>query len=339
MKITTDPLQYCRTVPNGMRAVLLYGPNRLVIQECVQFLQKAFLPEDKNDFSVVTVTPDQLKQNPTLIADELSSFGFFASNKLIHIKEADDPVLKFIQPALELPNAGHFLVIEAEELSPRSALRQWGEKTNDVACLACYMLDGAKLIRFVQDQFIAQGAKISGDAVALIIDRLGNDLSALKNLVPQLMDFVGGKNPVITIDHIEALLVDQAEQEMDGVTQSVADRNMAVLDRALHNLAASDVSMVAVLRMLQYYFYRLRLVHAAVHNGKSAEEGMAQLKPPVFFKMKTSFQRHLRSWNLAQIDEALSEFTALEAACKKTGTPELNLVQFRLMRLCLRKSA
>lgn len=339
MKITTDPLQYCRTLPKGMRAVLLYGPNRLVIQEAVTLLQQAFLPEDKNDFSVVTVTPDRIKQNPTLLADEMSSFGFFASNKLIHIKETEDATLKAIQAAMELPGAGHFLVIEAGELPPRSALRQWGEKTKDVACLACYMLEGAKLARFVQDQFAAQNARISGDAVALVIDRLGNDLSALKNLVPQLADFVGGQNPVITLEHIEALLVDQAEQEMDGMVQAVADRNMAVMDRALHNLSASDISMVAVLRMLQYYFYRLRQAHAAVHNGKSPEEAMATLKPPVFFKMKTPFLRHLRNWNLAQIDMALAEFLALEAACKKTGTPELNVVQYRLMRLCLRKQA
>lgn len=337
MKITTDPLQYCRTIPNGMRAILLYGPNRLMVKECIASLQKAFLPQDKNDFSVVTITPDQLKQNATLIADEMSSFGFFASNKFIHIKDAEDSTLKSIQAALELPGAGHFLVIEADELSPRSSLRQWGEKTGDVSCLACYMLDGAKLMRFVQDQFTAQGAKISSDAVLLLIDRLGNDLSPLKNLIPQLMDFVGGN--AITLDHIEALLVDQAEQEMDGVTQSVADRNMPVLDRALHNLAASDVSMVAVLRMLQYYFYRLRTAHAAIHNGKSPEEAMAALKPPVFFKMKTPFLRHLRNWNLKQVDDALAEFIMLEAACKKTGTPELNFVQYRLMRLCLRKNA
>lgn len=337
MKIPGDPLQYCRTIPKGMNAVLLYGPNAMLISECVQLLQKAFLPEEKNDFSIVTVTPDQLKHNPTLIADELSSFGFFATQKFIHIKDGDDGITRPLQDALEIPNAGHFLVIDAGELTPRSALRAWGEKAKDVACLACYTLDGPKLLRFVQDQFVQQGAKISTDAVTLVCERLGNDLSALKNLVPQLMDYVGGKNPVITIEHIESMLVDQAEQEMDSVTQAVADRDMKTLDHALHSLSASDVSMIAVLRILQNYFYRLRTVHAAAANGDNPETAMQQLKPPVFFKMKTPFMRHLRSWNTAQIDDALSEFVAMEAACKKTGTPELNFVHFRLMRLCLRK--
>lgn len=316
---------------------MLYGPNSAMIEECVALLKKSFLPQDSNDFSIVTMTPEQLKQDPAALADEMGSFGFFASSKFIHIRDADDPVLRPVQSALELPNAGHFLVLSAGELTPRSALRQWAEKAPDVACIPCYMLEGPRLARFVQDRFTQHGARIASDAITLIIERLGTDLSALGNLVPQLIDYAGTKPPVITAEHVEALLVDQTEQEMDSVTQAVADRALPALDYALHNLVASDVSLIAVLRVLQNYFYRLRLVRAAVANGENSEEAIKQLRPPVFFKMKTAFMRHLRNWSLEQIDEALSEFIALEAACKKTGTPELDLVHYRLIRLCLRK--
>ena len=340
MKITGDPLHYCRAVPKTVRAVVLYGPNRMLIGEAIAVLQKNFFAGmEKNDFSIVTITPEQLKQNPTALADEVASFGFFAAQKFIHLKNGDDVFVKPLQDALSLPQAGHFIVIEAGELTPKSVLRAWAEKAPDIACMACYMMEGAALQRFVQAQFQQQGARVSNDAALMIMDRMGNDLSALATLIPQLMDYAGTAQPQINLEHVEALLVDQSEQALESVTQAVADKNAAALDRALHNLDAGGTSMIAVLRVLQNYFYRLRSVQAALKNGEALDGALMKLRPPVFFKMKAAFSRHLRAWPLPAIDTALQEFVQLEAACKKTGTPELSLVQFRLLRLCLKKSA
>lgn len=333
MKITTDPLAYCRQLPATLRAVLLYGPNKSLAQEGVALAQKSFLKDEKNDFSVTVVTPDLLKQNPTLLGDELSSYGFFATKKLVHIKNADDVILRPLQEALTAPDAGHFIVIEADELGPKSTLRAWAEKSPDVAALACYMLEGANLQRFIANQFQQQNARISNDAVMLIIDRLGNDLSPLKNVIAQLISFAGGDQPAITIDHVEALLVDQAEQEMDILIQAVADANMPQLDRALHTLESSGTAIVAILRSLQYYFYRLRTMQVSLSNGEDLDSLMKRMR--IFFKLQPVMKRHLRNWNITRIDGALTEFTRLEAACKKTGTPELLLVHHRLMRLSL----
>lgn len=333
MKVTTDPLQYCRAIPKGIRAVLLYGPNTALIEEGVALAKKSVLTEEQNDFSVVTVTPETLKHNPNIIAEELSSYGFFASKKLLHLKDADDPFVKPMQSALTEPDAGHFVVIQAEELGPKSALRAWAEKANDVAAIACYMLEGANLARFVQTQFQQSNARINSDATQMLIDRLGNDLTPLKNLIQQLISFVGGENPQITADHVEALLVDQAEQEMDVVIQAVAEANMPQLDRALNTLHDSGTAMVAVLRSLQYYFYRLRQIQLALRDGEDFKMLMKRMR--VFFKQEPAIKRQLRTWPVTRIDQALTEFTRLEAACKKTGTPELLLVHHRLMRLAL----
>lgn len=333
MKITTDPLQYCRAIPKGMRAILLYGPNTALIEEAIAQAKKSFLSEDQNDFSVVTTTPSELKQNPSFLAEELSSYGFFASKKLLHIKDADDAIVKQLQGAMDEPDAGHFIVIQGDELGPKSTLRAWAEKAKDAASLACYMLEGANLQRFIQAQFQQQNARISNDATTLIIDRLGNDLTPLKNIIGQLISYVGGDAPNIQIDHVEALLVDQSEQELDMVVQAVADANMPQLDRAINTLNDSGMTMIAVLRALQNYFYRLRVIHLALNDGEDFKLLMKRLR--VFFKQEPSIKRQLRTWPLSRVDGALNEFTRLEAACKKTGTPELLLVHHRLMRLAL----
>lgn len=332
MKVTGAPLIYCSKPMPGMLGVLLYGPNTLLIQECIAALRKHFLPEDDNAMAHVTVTSDMLKQNPLILADELSSFGFFATKKLIHIKDADDSFLKPLQSALSLPDAGHVLIMEAAELGPKSGLRGWAEKATDIAALACYMMEGQALHRFVQDRFKEKGAIISGEGIILLIDRLGNEIASLSNVINQLIDYAG-HDATIHVEHVEALLIDQAEQGLDKLVQAFADGTLPQMDRVLYQLHAEGVSMVAVLRMLQTYFYRLRLVQAEIKNGLSFEDSVKRLRPPIFFKAKPAFSKHLRRWDMIRLDQALIEFQKLEAACKKTGTPELELVQQRLIAL------
>lgn len=339
MKVTGDPLQYSRALPKQLRAVLFYGPNQPVKTEAIAIIRKNFLGADEDDFAVVTMTPERLKNDPTAIADEMSSFGFFAAKKLIHVKGADDSVVRAIQAALDSPDAGHFLIVEADELTPKSALRAWGEKAENAAAIPCYMLEGAALVKFIQNQFQQQNIRVTNDACALLVERMGGDVSGLKNQIEQLRLYAGRDTDIITDQHVGELFVDQAEQEMDNVVQAVANQDAATLDRVLPVLYESGTAMVAVLRSLQYYFYRLRTVQAAIESGTSPDTALMQLRPPVFFKAKPAFTRHLRMWPMARIDMALQEFMALEAACKKTGTPELILVQHRLTRLCLLKKA
>lgn len=338
MKIT-DPLSFAAKPPSHLRAALIYGPNRALVAETVQTLRKTYLPNGHDDFSFVVLTPEDLKTTPTRLADELSSFGFFAGKKVLHLKNAGDGILKAALDALSMPDAGHFLIIEAEELTPKSTLRAWAEKADEAASIACYALEGAALSRFVTAQFQKQNAAITSDALTILLDRLGTDLSPLNGVIAQLIDYVGGEKPVIKPEHVDAMLVDQAEQETDEVVQSLADGNLAKLDRALNNLHEAGTSMVGVLRSLQSYFYRLRGVQVAVKNGATQEDALKMLRPPIFFKAKPGFIRHLRNWPLPRLDAALNEFVALETACKKTGTPELALVQMRLIALSKAKIA
>lgn len=332
MKITGDPLRFCAAPAKETRAILLYGPNNALIGEATLTLKNHLFPKGADDFAHVVINADELKDNPSRLADELASFGFFAAKKLVHIKGAGDTMTKAIQDALSLPDAGHFLLVEAEALGPKSPLRSSAEKSDVMASVPCYEFDAAALSRFVQMQFQKQETMIDGQATLLLIDRLGGDVSVLPGVIAQLKDYVGGDKPSVKLEHVEAMLVDQAEHEMELAVQSIADVKTAEMDRILYGLHESGTSMVAVLRALQYYFYKLRSVQAEIKNGTSQDAALAQLRPPLFFKTKPHFIRHLRNWPLERIDRMLATCLYLEGECKKTSTPEMPLVQQHLLR-------
>ena len=333
MKISGDPLRFCAAPDKNVRVILLYGPNRALIEEAVATAKQKLLPKDADDFAHVVLDGDAVQRNPQLLLDEWASFGFFAAKKLIHIKEAGDGLSRLLAEATTLPDAGHMLLLEAGILGPKSTLRAWAEKAETAASVPCYEFDGPALTRFIQAQFQKYNAAIDGDAVAMLIDRLGGDMSMLQGVIAQSIDYVGGDKPKITLPDIEKLLVDQADQELDWLVQSVADSKADVLDRALHGLHDSGVTMIAITRALQNYFYRLRTVQAQTKSGMSQEAALAQLRPPLFFKLKPHFVRHLSRWPMERIDRVLAECLYLESQCKKTGTPEVALVQQRLLRV------
>jgi DNA polymerase-3 subunit delta len=333
MKVSGDPLRFCAAPPKGLRAALVYGANRALQDKVVETLQQKLFPKGLDDFSAIILNYGELKSQPDLLGTELSSFGFFASEKCILIKDAEDGLTKILQEAMNLPPAGHFLILLADALGTKSSLRAWAEKTDLVASLPCYEFDQAALIQFIDGRFKTHGRAIDRDAVALIADRLGNDLAPLPMLIQQIDDYISDPAKRISYDDIATLMVDQSEQDMEQLIQAIADKNVSSCDRILHTLVESGTSIIAITRSLQYYFYRLRLAQAHIKDGSTQEEALAQLRPPLFFKLKPIFTRHLHKWPLGKIDRLLAECLYIESQCKKTGTPETALFQQRFLRL------
>lgn len=335
MKLSGDPLRFCAAPDKAFRAALIYGGNSLLIAESIRLLQESWLPAEKNDFALTVFDGDDIKSNPTLLIDEMTSFGFFASQKVILVKNAGDTTTRIAQEALALPDAGHRLILQADILGTKSTLRAWAEKetVKDVACLPCYEFEGPSLVRFVQGQFQRHGATITADAVTWLADRLGPELSSLDGTIAQLMDYVGGEKPAITLQHVEALLVDQAEHQIDALIQAIAESQAGLFDRILYSLVDSGTSLVTVIRYVQNYFYRLRTIQALIADGSTAEQAIAQLRPPLFFKLKPAILRQYRTWPLEKIDRLLAECLFVESQLKKTGTPEVALFQQRFLRV------
>lgn len=339
MKISGDPMQFAQNPPvkGGLCGVLIYGPNAALADTVADTLRRVLLPQNADDFANVVLDGDTLKADAGPFVDEMMTSGFFAAQKVVTVKNASDSMTRTVQDVLDMPHAGHFFILQADALTPKSSLRALAEKSDRVAALACYELDGVALNRFIIDRFRDRGASITSDGAALIANRLGGDMSVLNTLADQLVLYAGGDKPTISPSHVESLLVDQAEQALDDAVRAVADRDAAAFDRIVTTMAQSGESMIGPLRAMQYYFYKLRGAAADIASGADTESALAKIRPPLFFKTKPVFTRHLRTWSLPLLDRVLRELLYLESQCKKTGTPEAALVQQRLLPLLLKK--
>lgn len=110
-------------------------------------------------------------------------------------------------------------------------------------------------------------------------------------------------------------------------------------DKALSLAYEEGVAPVGLLRVLLAELQRLRVAAGAIAEGASAQEAMAAMRPPVFFKRQTLVGKALRLWPLPALDQALSAALTAEAACKTTRVPEHDYCRQTMLALALRARA
>jgi len=66
---------------------------------------------------------------------------------------------------------------------------------------------------------------------------------------------------------------------------------------------------------------RLQLAVSMVDRGDTPERAVKSLRPPVFFKRNTQFQRQMQSWSAVGIGRAIELALRAELSCKSTGMP------------------
>mgnify|MGYP002279672751 CR=1 FL=1 len=70
-----------------------------------------------------------------------------------------------------------------------------------------------------------------------------------------------------------------------------------------------------------------------VEAGRSADQAIKSLRPPVIFKQAERFRGQLRRWPPDRLAAALDLLTAAEMDCKTTGLPAEAICGRALMRI------
>jgi DNA polymerase-3 subunit delta len=316
---------------DNAQAVLFYGPNQTLLQQRLQMALKTWLPQGDDGFNLTTITPDQLKSTPTLIGDELATLSFFGGRKVIIFKDADDKHAPLIKGALDGHDTEHRLIVLAGELSPRSPLRAWSEEAKNAAALPCYDFEARDIARILQQQAQGKQVKLDRDAVDMLSQLLGTQAEMIPNTLDKLIDYAGTVPATITGDMVRLCCVDQVEATADDIIQHVMDGDVRGLQRQIGSYYAAGESSVGLLRIMQNYLYRLQMAQVLIAKGSSPDQALGQLKPPVFFKQKPLFTRHLQRWPLRKLEQGLQGLMETEGQCKQSGAPDELLVRQRLL--------
>ena len=324
---------FIRSPDPAMRAILVFGPDNGLVRERVLKLAKTVLADLSDPFRVAELTPAALKDDPARLADEAAAMALTGGRRVIMVRDGADTIAGLFQSFLSNPVGDALIVVEAGELGPRSTLRKLFEGADNACALASYADEGASLQQVIAEELKSSGLVAEPDAMAFLMDHLGGDRRLTRSELQKLALYMGQPGRISLEDAI-ACVGDTAALSMDDLTLATADGDHATAQRVLDRLFREGTNAVAVLRSLSRHFQRLHFAAGLMAQGRSAEQAMNALKPPVIFKAAERVRRQLARWPADRLGLALERLIEAEIDCKTTGMPAEEICSRAVMGLC-----
>lgn len=308
----------------GYRVYLVYGPDAGMVRENTNKLLRAFVPDATNPFSISALESSVLAKDAARLSDEMASQSLLGGRRCVHVQDAGDEIFGVVDRLLKnLPPGDNVAVIEAGELEKRSKLRARIEEDEHAMALPCYPEEGAALESRIKSILQEQGFTAAREALTRLATLLPPDRIGMRLELEKLVTYaLNDPKKMITPQMVELCLSDGGEQDVDEAVMAAASGEAAKLERQLRRLREGGAQPVALLRGAQRQVLRLYEARAKMDaEGRSADEVMKSLRPPVFFKQEAAFRNQLRRWSPLRLERALAMLLKAEALVKSSNLP------------------
>ena len=323
MKLHSAMLKPFLSLPDpAVRAVLVYGSDNGQVCEVLDDLTTAMVANSQDPFRVSNLTAAAIRKDPTLLSDAVTTVPLTGGRRVVRIHEADDTITNIIEKYLYTLNSNSsdafVVVIAAGTLGKASKLRRLFEAAStNVIAIPCYPDNPQTLEALIHGTLQQCGLRGERKAVAYLVERLGGDRLQTRSELEKLALYAWRDGHTVTLRDAMACIGDSTEPSLQSLAMAVADGHSALTERLYERLILEGMTPVGVLRALAHHFRRLYMATVIMTgDNRRAEEAMATLKPPPFFKLKNRFRAQLCVWSELQLLEVLNMLLYAEIQCK-----------------------
>lgn len=336
MKLAAKQIEGFLRQPGGCHGVLIYGPDHGLIRQRATSITKNILGAADDAFNKAELSEEQLLQDPALLSDELSALSLMGGRRLVCIRDAGDKSGAIIAEARDALSEGSYLLVTADELTPRSPLRKLFESEPQLAALPCYKDEGYGLSQLITQSLQQYGLRVNREAQDYLCARLGGDRMMILSELERIALYFGDEKQV-DMPSLQRLIESDQDTSMDVVSHAFAARNGKLFCEALDQLLVTGVQPIIFIRSIDRMLARLSEMHVLMQGGKSADQAAQSMRPPLFFKDKALFAGYARKWEFQQIQRARHQLMRLEAVTKTSYDTSETLLKEGLLRLMLSK--
>jgi len=296
-------------------AVLFYGTDAGLVSERAARLAAVVAARDNPPGEIIRIEDTDLDNDPDRLAIELQTIPMFGGSKVVRAAAGRRITAAALEPFIAGNRLAATLIVEGGNLRTTDSLRTLFEKAGKAAAVACYPDEAHDLETLVRDIVKSHGLAITPEARDLLVTRVGADRALSRGEIEKLALYAAGKSEIDAGD-IEAIVGDASQLAIDRILEGAAagDTKRAVTEYA-RALAAGE-SPQMIIAAAQRHLERLHRIRSDIDQGRSFEDAIRQLRPPIHFKQKDSLGLQCRLWSTARLSEALSRAAAAAKAAR-----------------------
>jgi len=317
---------FLRAPDKAIGAVLFYGPDAGLVAERGLQLAKTLAARENPPGEIQRMEDADLESDPDRLAIDLQMVSMFGGRKIIRATPGRRLNTNVLKPLVERGDLTGFLIVEAGNLRPDEALRQLFDRAKQAVAIPCYPDEARDLDAVIRDVLSAHGMTIGNDARELLVARLGADRVMSRGEVEKLALYAMGRNAIEPND-VEAVVGDASELAMDRVIQRVISGASAAAIAECDRAVAAGESPQAILLILQRQLLLLHRVRCAMDAGRSLDDAVRGIRPPLHFRAKDAVAAGARNWTAGKLEEALAIVARAARAARLSGSLETVLVE------------
>jgi DNA polymerase-3 subunit delta len=323
---------FLKDLKRTVSAVLFYGTDAGLVAERAAALARRLAERDDPPGEIIRIDDASLEDDPDRIFVELKTAPMFGGAKIVRATSGRRVTAAALKPLIEGGSLEGHLIVEAGSLRPDDSLRALFEKAPTAAAVACFPDEARDLDGVVGEALAAAGMAIAPEAKRMLVARLGADRAMSRAEIEKLALYAYGKSRIEEAD-IEAAVGDAAEQALDRVVLAAGAGNVgAALSECDRSIAAGEDAQ-AVIAALQRHFLRLHRMRTGLDAGRSMDEIVRGLRPPLHFKQREALEAQSRAWSAAKLSAALARIAQAAKAARLSPALEGTLAERLLLAL------
>ena len=320
--------------PDKIRAILLYGSDSGLRSSRSQQLATLYSDDLDDVFSVTRISGASLGGEPGKIADAAAEIPIFGI-RLVLVKASGTELLDPCKLLFAKPFHDAMVIIDASDTNTKHAVVKLFESSDTAAAVGCYPDNDVDIQQLAQTIFRQDNVSVDHDGLALISSRLGSDHAATRAEIEKLA-LLAGPGGTLSLETISEALGDSAILAVDAVANAVASGHVPALSKALGKAWHEEANCVMIIRGCQTYFNQLRMLGYVVLAGKSPQNAVRGLRPPVHFKLQETLIRHLKKWQPQRCMDMVNRLQDIEIYIKSKNVDDRTFTSQSLLGLCLR---
>ncbi len=286
--------------------ILLYGPDEGMVFYRTNKIIHKFLGKEKKTDAVKSTSWKENKLKNKL--ENIGNKSLFNDKEILRLYDIDEKILDFLN-SINLKDENLLIILNTNELTPKSKIRKHFEKEKDFAIIACYKPDLLEIRKTIISFAQKNNLKIENDAIEYLLESLGTNYQIVLNelekilLIDQkiikremLLKLLSSNSSFVFEDLIFDCLVGKKSFIEKGFYKNIQDISDAIV------LLANIKNMLIILGKAINFYGEERNLESTIQN----------YMPRYLFKKRSIFENIIKKTNKNKIVSSLEKVEEIE---------------------------